>query len=335
MKQPYGRDLDLNLLRVFVVVADEGSVTAAAARLYLTQPALSAALKRLATALGAPLFARQGRGLVLTDRGRRLLALARPLLDGVVDAALSPPRFDPQTSQRTFRLGLSGAGEMWLLPPLLRTLAREAPGLSLIVLPVQFRTVGEALSRGRLDAAVTTADELPRGVLRRDLFTGSFVCLYDPRQTTLPKRPSLERYLAHEHVVVSYNGDVRGVVEDAIGVVRDVRVSVASFHAVAGVVDGSALLATVPAVVAGEIKRLHPKLKTASLPFPLAGSPVELLWPAATDGDEAAAFLRGHIEAIARRAPPRGRRGGGSFRTQTKARPAMSAGRENSRDVTR
>ncbi|MDB4931514.1 MAG: Transcriptional regulator, LysR family protein, partial [Myxococcaceae bacterium] len=76
MNALYERDLDLNLLRVFAVVAAEGSVTRAAARLYLTQPAVSAALRRLATFVGAELFARQGRGLALTARGTALLAAA-------------------------------------------------------------------------------------------------------------------------------------------------------------------------------------------------------------------------------------------------------------------
>src|SRR4029079_11162655 len=70
MHENYGRDLDLNLLRVCVVVADAGSVTGAASRLYLTQPAVSAALKRLQRAVGAPLLARRGRGLALTERGQ-------------------------------------------------------------------------------------------------------------------------------------------------------------------------------------------------------------------------------------------------------------------------
>ena len=63
MNENYDKDLDLNLLRVFVVVADAGSVTTAADRLYLTQPAVSAALKRLASTVGAPLFVRAGRGI--------------------------------------------------------------------------------------------------------------------------------------------------------------------------------------------------------------------------------------------------------------------------------
>src|SRR5262245_20852025 len=98
MIEIYGRDLDLNLLRVFVVVAAAGSVTRAAAQLYLTQPAISAALRRLQSSVGAPLFARSGRGLHLTARGQRLYASARPLLQSLVDAALSPPRFEPKAS---------------------------------------------------------------------------------------------------------------------------------------------------------------------------------------------------------------------------------------------
>src|SRR5882724_7585543 len=101
MRENYGRDLDLNLLRVFVVVAEQRSVTAAAARLYLTQPAVSAALRRLTQALGAPLFARQGRGLALTARGEQLLARSRGHLVGLVEAALDPEAFDPRTSERT------------------------------------------------------------------------------------------------------------------------------------------------------------------------------------------------------------------------------------------
>src|SRR5688572_25873786 len=100
MSRSYGRDLDLNLLRVFLVVAEQGSVTNAASALYQTQPAVSAALRRLTDAVGAALFVRQGRGLTLTSRGTRLLAAVRPHLTGLVEAALSPAEFDPATSER-------------------------------------------------------------------------------------------------------------------------------------------------------------------------------------------------------------------------------------------
>ncbi|MCZ7681870.1 MAG: LysR family transcriptional regulator [Sandaracinaceae bacterium] len=300
MNETYARDLDLNLLRVFVVVADAGSVTAAAAQLYLTQPAVSAALKRLTSAVGEPLFTRQGRGLVLTARGERLLASARPHLGALVEAAFAPARFDPATSERVVRLGLSDASEAWLLPAMLRELRERAPRMRVVVLPVQFRTVGEALASGRVDLAVTVADELPAGVTREALFEGGFVCLFDPRHVRLGARPSRERYLAADHVIVSYNGDLRGIIEDFYGVSRRVRCSVSSFSVVGAVVDDTALVATVPDIVARSILAVRPHLAVAPVPFELSGTAVELLARAAVEDDPAVRFVRDVLARVAR-----------------------------------
>src|SRR5687767_4701338 len=107
MRTVHARDIDLNLLPVLVAVADTGSVTGAAARLYLTQSAVSAALGRLKSAIGESLVIRHGRGVVLSERGARLVAEARPHLDAIVQAALLPAKFDPRTSSHTLRLGLA------------------------------------------------------------------------------------------------------------------------------------------------------------------------------------------------------------------------------------
>ncbi len=296
----YERNLDLNLLRVFVVVAEAGSVTEAASRLYLTQPAVSAALRRLTSAVGAPLFVRAGRGLALTTRGQRLFASARPHLQALVEAAVAPSAFDARTSERTVRLGLSDTNEAWLLPPLLRLLAEEAPRMRLVVRTVQFRTIAEALGSSSVDLAVTVADELPADTRRLTLFTGGFVCLFDPRHARPGRRLTLERYLAHEHVIVSYNGDLRGIIEDVFGVQRRVRVSVPTFHSIGALVEGSALLATVPAVVAREITALRPGLRTTAVPLALAGSPMELLWRSTVEDDEAIRFVRELVVRVAK-----------------------------------
>ncbi len=297
MNSSYGRDLDLNLLRVFAVVAEAGSVTLAASRLYLTQPAVSAALRRLTTTIGAPLFARRGRGLVLTSRGERLRATLAPHLQAIVDAALAAPQWNPTTSERTVRLALADAAEVWLLPALLRILAREAPRMNVIALPVQFRTVAAALASG-VDAAVTVADALPSNVRRRELFWGGFVCLFDPRHTRLRKLTT-DAYFAREHVIVSYNGDLRGIIEDVLQRPRRIRCSVSTFANLGALIDGTDLLATVPTIVAHQIRAGRPHLATRALPFALNGGPTELLWTSATDDDEPCAFIRAKIIAIA------------------------------------
>jgi LysR family transcriptional regulator, mexEF-oprN operon transcriptional activator len=298
------RDLDLNLLRVFVLVAEGGSVTGAASRLYLTQPAVSAALRRLSAAVGASLFSKHGRGLVLTPRGERLLAETRAPLLALTRAALAPPAFAAETDETTFRLGLGDAFEGLVVPPLLRALRAEAPHQRLVVLPVQFRTIGEAFSSRSVDLAVTVADELPRDVVREDLFAGSFVCLFDPREVHLPVgrdgKVKEDDYFAQEHVIVSYNGDLRGLVEDFFHRPRNVRCSLPAFTHVGAIVEGSPLVATVPVVVARAIQTTQPALRTASLPFAADGSTTELLWPVATEDDAAHRFFRTLVRRIVR-----------------------------------
>lgn len=298
MHENYGRDLDLNLLRVFVVVADAGSVTAAASRLYLTQPAVSAALKRLQRTVGSPLVARRGRGITLTERGRRLLQTARPHLEGLVTVALSQPAFDAATSDRSLRLGLSDSADAWLLPSLLRKLGEQAPLMQLIVLPVQFRTLRTAFESQRLDLAVTVADDVPAGTRRESLFQGRFVVLADSRRVK-GRRLTMERYLSHAHVVVSYNGDARGIVEDFLGVERRVRCSVASFASIGDIIEGTDLLATVPEMLARQACERHEHLCMLPKPFSLRGAPMELLWSAALDDDPACAFFRKLVREVA------------------------------------
>ena len=288
-----GLNLDLNLLRTLVEVADTGSVTRAASRLYLTQPAVSAALSRLRAQLGVPLFTRVGRGLALTQRGCDLVERVRPLLAALVSATLAPPAFEPKTSEATVRIGLSDATETSLLAPLVKVLRQEAPHMRIAARTVQFRTVEDALLRGDIDLAVTVADELAPSIRRKPLVMGSFVCVCDPahvsfRMTRMNSVLRERDYFASDHVIVSYNGDFRGVVEDALSKTRRVRCSVDSFAHVGAIVSGTNLLATVPTLVANDLLALRPHLRALELPFSLQGTPMELLWPASKDDDEAA-----------------------------------------------
>jgi LysR family transcriptional activator of mexEF-oprN operon len=292
MQENYGRDLDLNLLRVFCVVADAGSVTQAASSLYLTQPAVSAALRRLTAAVGSPLFVRQGRRLVLSSRGVALRGKAQLHLSALIEAALAPASFEPASSERVLRLGIADAAEAWLLPRLLRLLEQRAPHMRLVVVPAQFRSVGNMLAAGSIELAITVADELPAAVRRQKLFWGDFVCLFDRRGARLGKRLTERAYFEHEHVIVSYNADLRGIVEDMLQKSRRTRCSVSSFSNIAAIVEGSALLATVPRLVARDAVKKRPALGMAELPFRLGGAHTELLWPSATEDDEACRFLR-------------------------------------------
>jgi LysR family transcriptional activator of mexEF-oprN operon len=171
--------------------------------------------------------------------------------------------------------------------------------MRIVATEVQFRTVGAALAAG-LDAAVTVADELPVTIRRMPLLQGAFTCLYDPRHARLGKLTERE-YFAREHVAVSYNGDLRGIVEDTFKKkARRIRCSVSSFSHLGALIDGTAMLATVPDLVATQIRATRPHLKTKALPFAIRSAAAELLWPAASEDDAPCRFLRDKIVAIAR-----------------------------------
>ena len=125
------RDVDLNLLRVFDAVLHERSVTAAAARLGLTQPAVSNALARLRAQFGDPLFVRTAGGMDATPFARDLAEPVRQALALLESALAHGPGFDPATSTRAFRFYMSDVGQVEFLPPLVERVQRSAPGVRL------------------------------------------------------------------------------------------------------------------------------------------------------------------------------------------------------------
>src|ERR671936_1449943 len=122
--------MDLRQLRYFVVVAEERSVTRAAARLHLTQPPLSAQLARLEHELGTPLLVRHRRGVDLTEAGRHLLDHARRLLAGVDAAADSVRRLGEGRAGR-LSVAFVPAAAPTVLAPLLRRYHRDRPDVAL------------------------------------------------------------------------------------------------------------------------------------------------------------------------------------------------------------
>lgn len=308
----YARDLDLNLLRVFAVVAEEGSITRAAARLYVTQPAVSGSMRRLSDFVGAELFMRQGRGLALTHRGTRLLAVARTHLGPLVEGVVLEPRFDPKESTARVRLGVDDGLDAVVLPLLLERLRMTAPRMKLIVTHVNCHDVEDLLLAGKVDLAVCPAEE-PQRSIHREALVGpgegmSFVCLFDQRHVKLPKAPTTAQYFAQAHVAVSYSGDGRGVVEDIIGRDRDIRLSVPGFSMIGDVVEGSSLVATLPQLLAAHIQKTRPHLRTAKLPFRLDAGTIDLLWPRTATTDQSIQFISAELRTAlgARRSVRRG-----------------------------
>src|SRR5690349_25021387 len=144
------QDVDLNLLRVFDAVLHEKGVTPAAARLGLTQPAVSNALARLRKLLGDALFVRTPRGVDATPFARELAEPVRQALALLESALAHGPGFDPAAATRAFRFYMSDVGQVEFLPPLVERVQREAPGVHLEAVALDVDDIGAALAVGGL-----------------------------------------------------------------------------------------------------------------------------------------------------------------------------------------
>ena len=131
--------LDLNLLLVFTALLRERSVTRAARRLYLGQPAISASLARLRAFAGDDLFVRTAQGMEPTTRALALAERLKPVLEGLSAALFTTSAFDPSSSDRTFSLGMFDIGEVTLGPELLGDMEAEAPRVRLALRPLKAR----------------------------------------------------------------------------------------------------------------------------------------------------------------------------------------------------
>jgi DNA-binding transcriptional LysR family regulator len=181
--------VELRHLRYFVAVAEEGTVTGAAARLFVAQPSLSRQLRALERHVGAPLLVRTSRGVALTPEGEHLLPVARHL---VAQAAALAGLFDaPRTPGARLRVGLHDGAFGPLTEPVLAAFRAARPDVDLRVRPVLWSELDTCLQVGTLDALLTVAGSTDPVTTRFDgLFTDA-MCGVLPVASPLADAPVL------------------------------------------------------------------------------------------------------------------------------------------------
>ena len=287
-------DLDLNLLRVFDAVLQQRSVTAAAARLGLTQPAVSNALARLRALFGDALFVRTPAGMEATPLARGVAEPVRQAL-ALLDSALAHgPGFDPGSATRALRFYMSDLGQIEFLPPLIERAQRAAPGVRLEAVALEVEDIADALASGALDLAVGFLPGLGPPVRRRALFRDPYRCLMraDHPIRTLTKR----KFLGASHALVTYRGGHR-VVEEALeraGLARRIALRLPHFTVVPMVLERTDLICTLPARVARVFER-RGKLKSLPPPVPIPVADVAVHWHERFETDQGNRWLREQI----------------------------------------
>lgn len=294
------KNLNLNLLLVLDVLNREQNVTRAAKRLGLTQSAVSNALAQLRQATGDPLFVRARRGVVPTARA---LALAGPVRQAlaIVEGALEGSGvFEPGRSTRSFVIAASDYTEYVVLPPLLRRLEREAPGVRLEVRAWGQHEVPPALETGELDLMLGYYGALPPGHHEQPLFEEQYACIVRKRHPSVRRRLTLKRYLALSHVLVTQRAGSVGSVDVALGrmgLTRRVGARVSHFLMVPHLVAHTDMVAALSRRIAEPAAR---SLGLVVYPPPLAlpKSMVGQVWHERAESDSGQRWLRQVVSEV-------------------------------------
>lgn len=294
------RGFDLNLLLAFEALADTGSVSQAARRLDIGQPAMSAALARLRRRTGDRLFERTGGRMVPTARATALrpgiaagLAQLRMTLAAEVD-------FDPATAKRTFTLAGTDYTTALLLPPLVAWLRDNARHIDLRFSSYEKQNVPELLARGEVDLAVGAFEPLPPDAVRTQLWTERFIGVARKGHPVL-RNLTPETYAAADHALISVRRDARGRIDqelEALGLHRRVAIVLPHMLVLPPVLLASDLIATLPARIAANFRQQG--LETFELPIATRSWAVEMLWRPSARTDQANRWLRHAISLAAK-----------------------------------
>ncbi len=300
---------DTYLLRVFSMLMSERSVSRAAARLGQSQPAVSAALKRLRDILGDPLLVKDKQRMVPTERALQLEASVRIVL-GEIEGLLAPPaEFDPATTKLCFRVGTPD----YLAPPLMANLVSyvrmTAPKARLLLQPLGHDYDYEAaLANGELDVVIGNWPQPPEHLRMTMLLEDEVVCLVSrdhPCAGRTGSQMTVADYLSGAHIVpLTYSVMQRGVVEShmaALRLSREPTVTVPYFSMAPSLLPGTDLIFTTSRHFAEHYAR---QLPLAVLMSPIDFPPMRFyqLWHSRTQQSQSHAWLRSLLSAVARTA---------------------------------
>lgn len=304
MSNSHDARIDLNLLETLSVVLDEGSVSAAAARLGVTQSAVSHSLARLRAVFADPLVVRTRAGMEPTALAAELRAPLAAVIAGARRLVRARTRFDPATSDRTFTLCAPDSAELVILPTLCRRLATDAPRADLVVRPVGREHPLAALERGEVDLSIGMLPRPPAGLRAQKLYRERFVCMVRRDHPAVGRKLSLEDYARLSHILVAPRGSTRGMVDPILeraGHRRRVAVIVPQFLIAPMLVAQTDLVLTIGVSVARPLAELLP-VRLVRPPIEIDGYDTYQIWHDRQHADPGHVWFRQLVAKVARAA---------------------------------
>lgn len=294
------RNFDLNLLIAFDALMRDRSVTRAAARLKVQQPAMSHSLATLRLLLDDELFVRVGNRMEPTVKTQMLTEQVSQILQRTQQLFSAGEAFDPSAADRTFNIGFF-CEELLVLPQLSRMLCNEAPGIQLLTRRVLAADVAAALDNGALDLAIGCVPPSAARFRSEPLLPQELACCFNPALLQLDSPPDMQTWLDARHAFVSEYDAAEGCLGTfLIGAGYPIKVAMGTpdYLSLLGVVSKAPLIATLPAQVARRYAPLF-GLEVHPVPFQVELPEVRLIWSTASDADPGLLWLMHQVKLAA------------------------------------
>jgi DNA-binding transcriptional LysR family regulator len=292
--------VDFNLLVVFDALMTEQHLTRAAEKIGLSQPATSNALSRLRKLFKDDLFIKTYSGMTPTPRAIELAESIHQVLLQVQTAIYSEPQFDPQTSDRIFRLGMDDYSELVFLPKLLAEIEILAPKVKIQVRSTNWMRSPKLLDADEIDLAIGHCPQWQQWHTRKFLYEERFVCLASSERFGAGKAITLEEYVVASHLLVSPKEDMVGLVDEVLALQnlsRQVAMSVPNFLIVPFILVNTNFITTLPTQLVKTFLEVW-QLYASPLPFEMTGFSVDMLWHSKNDREGGHMWLRNLIAQI-------------------------------------
>lgn len=289
---------ELKLLQLFDLLYDARSVTRVAEQLGQSQPTVSIWLNRLRAHLKDPLFVRTPGGMAPTPQADALIGPCRAALESVRRLTSWEPDFDPATARRRFRICMTDASHVALLPRLLAHVRGQAPGVRLEAARIDGNTE-RALESGEADLAIGHVPWLGNGVYQQQLYEQDWVCLANANHPRLRRRLGIRQYAAEGHVTIAA-GTGAQLLELALArarIERDVVLELPGFLGLGAIIRSTDLIATLPRHIGETLARSN-GLSVFRCPVAVEGFAVRQHWHARYHQDAANRWLRATVVAV-------------------------------------
>jgi DNA-binding transcriptional LysR family regulator len=295
--------IDLHLIRVLHTVLTERSVSRAALRLGMYQPAVSASLKRLRELAGDPLLVRSGSGMVPTDAGLRMIEPSASILRAAEMLFADARGFDPQSATSTFRVAAADYLDPLFLPELVAQIKTQAPLCQIEIHPLSADSDYHVhLGQGDVDVVVGNWLKPPEELHLGKLFADEIVCLVSKDHPAVRRGWTAESWLESEHIAPTpTHPGARGVIDDhleGLGMRRNITARCPHFGLIPRMVASSLLVLTTG--------RQFCERFTERLPVKVLECPIDFpqlvyyqLWHERTHASASAKWLRERIKNVA------------------------------------